>query len=88
MPTRRQRPGLRLAVADDAGDEQIGIVERRAERVDERVAELPALVDRARRLRRDVARNAAGKRELPEQLAHPLFVLRDIRIQLRVRPSR
>ena len=41
-------PGLGLAVADHAGDEQVGVVERRAEGVDERVAELAALVDRAR----------------------------------------
>ena len=27
MPARRQRSGLRLAVADDAGDDQVGIVE-------------------------------------------------------------
>ena len=74
MPGRRQRPGLGLAVADDAGDDQIGIVEGGAIGVDERVAEFAALVDRARRLRRGVARNAAGKRELPEQLAQALGV--------------
>ena len=33
MPGRRQRPGLGLAVADDAGDDQIGIVEGGAEGV-------------------------------------------------------
>ena len=59
MPARGQRPGFGLAVADDAGDDQIGIVERRAVRVRERVSELAAFVDRSRRLRRDMARNAA-----------------------------
>ena len=46
---------------------RLGVVERGAVRVGERVAELPALVDRARRLRRRVARDPAGERELPEQ---------------------
>ena len=55
VPARRERSGLGLAVADHAGDEQVGVVERRAVRVRERVAELAALVDRAGRLRRDVA---------------------------------
>ena len=45
MPARGQRAGFRLAVADDARDERIGIVEHRAERVAERIAELAALVD-------------------------------------------
>ena len=51
MPARGQRPGLRLAVADDAEDDEIRVVEGRAEGVDEGVAELAALVDRAGRLR-------------------------------------
>ena len=86
MPARRQRPGLGLAVADDAGDDQVGIVERRAVGVRQRVAELAALVDRARRLRRDVARDAAGEGELGEEPLHPLLVLRDVRIDLAVGP--
>ena len=85
VPARRQRPGLRLPVADDADDDQLGIVEGRAERVDECVAELAAFVDRARRLGGGMARDAAWERELPEQPAEPFFVLRDVRIQLRVR---
>ena len=36
VPARRERTGLGLAVADDAGDEQIGIVERGAVGVRER----------------------------------------------------
>ena len=32
VPTGGQRPGFRLAVADDAGDEQIGVVEARRRR--------------------------------------------------------
>jgi hypothetical protein len=82
LPGGRQRAGFRLAVADDAGDDQVGIVERGAEGMAERIAELAALVDRARRRRRDMAGNAAGKRELLEQLFQAGFVLRDVRIDL------
>ena len=69
MPARRERPGLGLAVADHAGDQEVGVVERRAKGVRERVAELAALVDRAGRLGRGVARDAAGEGELPEERA-------------------
>ena len=51
VPARRERPRLRLAVADDARDDEIGIVEHRAERVAERITQLAALMDRARALR-------------------------------------
>ena len=85
MPARRERPRLRLAVADDAGDEEFGVVEGRAVRVRERVAELAALVDRARRLRRDVARDPAGERELAEELAQALLVHAHARVDLAVR---
>ena len=53
--------------------------------MDERVAQLAAFVDRARRLSGNVAWDAAGKRELPEQLAHARVVLRDLGIELGVR---
>ncbi len=86
MPARRERPRLRLAVADDARHEEVGVVEGRAERVGEGVAELAALVDRAGRLGRRVARDAAGERELPEQLPEPFLVLGDRGVELRVRP--
>ena len=86
VPARRQRPRFSLAVADHAGDDEVGVVEGRAMGVRHRIAELPALVDRARRLRRDVARDAAGKRELGEQPLHPLLVLRNVGIDLAVSP--
>ena len=77
-------PGLGLAVADDRRDEQVGVVERGAVGVRERVAEFAALVDRARCLRGDVRRDAAGEGELPEQPAHTLGVRRDVGVDLRV----
>ncbi len=48
VPAGGQRAGLGLAVADDAGDDQVGIVERGAEGVRERVTELAAFVDASR----------------------------------------
>ena len=84
MPGRGQRSGFRLAVADDAGDDQIGIVEHRPERMAERIAQLAALVDRARALRRGVAGNSAGKRKLNEELLQPGLVLADVGIDLAV----
>ena len=86
VPARSERPRLRLAVADDAGDQQLRVVERGAEGVHERVAELAALVDRARRLGRGVAGDAAREGELAEQLAQSLLAVADVRVELAVRP--
>ena len=84
VPAGGERAGFRFAIADDAGDEQVGIVERRAESVRQRVTQLAALMNRAGCLRRDVARNAAGKGELFEQPLHPVFILRDVGIDFAV----
>src|SRR5689334_22755044 len=84
MPARRQRAGLRLAVTDDARNDQVGIVEGRSIGVRNGVAELTSLMDRPGRFRRDMAWNAAGKRELSEQALHPLLVGGDVRINLAV----
>ena len=53
VPTGRQRAGLGFAIADHAAGDQIGIIEDRAMRVQQRVAEFPAFVDGAGRFRRD-----------------------------------
>ena len=84
VPARGERARLGLAVAHHARDEEVGVVERGAVGVGERVAELAAFVDRAGRLRRDVARDAAGERELAEELAQSLLVQPDIGIDLGV----
>src|SRR5689334_18129085 len=84
MPARRQRAGLRLAVTDDARNDQVRVVEGRSIGVRNGVAELTSLMDRSGRFRRDMAWNAAGKRELSEQALHPLLVGGDVRINLAV----
>ena len=45
MSRRGQRAGFCLAVADDAGNDEIGIVEHRPKCMTERIAQLAALVD-------------------------------------------
>ena len=85
LPARRERAGLGLAIADDAGDDQVRVVERRPVGVRQRVAQLAAFVDRAGRFRRDVARDAARPRELAEQPAQPAAVALDRGVVLGVR---
>ena len=85
VPARGQRSRLGLAVADDRRDDEIRIVEGRAEGVRQHVAELAAFVDRARRLRRSVTRNAAGEAELLEETSHALRVLCHRMVVVRVR---
>ena len=82
LPCGRQRPRFRLTVADDAGDDQIRIVERGPEGMAKRISKLAAFVNRARRGRRDMAGNSAGKRELLEELFQSGFVLANVRINL------
>ena len=86
MPRGRERPGLGLAVTHDAGDDQIGIVERHAVGMRETVAKLAAFVDRAWRFWRDVAADVAREGELLEELLHPFRVLALVRIDFGVRP--
>ena len=86
VPARGERSRFGLAVADDAADDQVGVVEGRPVRVGQRVAEFAALVDGARRLRRDVTGDAAREGELAEQLAHALAVGADVRVDLAVGP--
>ncbi len=84
MPACRERSCLCFAVADYGADDQVGVVERGTECVHEGIAELAALMDRPRSLRRYVAGDPAREGELAEQPAHPLGVLRDVRIGLGV----
>ena len=84
MPAGRERTGFGLPVADHAQHQQVRVVERRAEGVHQRVAELAAFMDGPGSLGRDVARDAAGKGELTEQPPHPVLVGADRGIDLAV----
>src|SRR5438876_7910839 len=84
MPARGQWTGLRFAIADDAGRDQVWIVEDGAVGVRKGVTQFAALVDRTGCFRGNVAGNAAGERELFEQSLHSLLVLRDVRVNLAV----
>jgi hypothetical protein len=84
VPARRERTCLGLAVAYHAADEQVGVIERRAVGMRQGVAELAALVDRPRRLRRHVARDATREGELAKQPAQALHVAADVRVDLAV----
>jgi hypothetical protein len=84
MPGGGQRTRFRLAIADDAGDDEIGIVEYRPKGMAERIAQLAALVDRTRALRRCVTWDSSGKRKLNKKLPKPGLVLADIGVDLAV----
>ena len=82
MPRGSQRRRFCLAVANDAGDDQIGIVECGTKGMAQRITQLAAFVNRSRRRRRNMAGDPSGKGELLEQLFQAGFVLRDVRINL------
>src|SRR5208283_722821 len=84
VPGSRQRPGLRLTVADYRDHEQVGIIERRTESMREAVTELAALMDRPRCLGRAVAADSAGEGEKLEEVPQTLKVLIAVGIDLRV----
>src|SRR5262245_32966134 len=84
MPAGGEGPCFGLAIADNAGDDEIGVVVGGAVRVRDSVPQLPALMYRAWRLRRHVTRNAAWERKLLEKALHTLFVRGDIRVNLAV----
>src|SRR5205823_5040020 len=78
MPRSGERPGFRLAIADNAGDDEIGIIEHRPERTAQRIAQLAALVNRARALRRCMAGYSSGKPKLSKELLKSGLVLADV----------
>ena len=84
MPCGGQWAGLGFAVADDAGDDQLGIVKRCPEGMADRIPQLAALMNRPRRLRRNVTGNPSGEGELLEQLLEPGLILADVGIDLAV----
>ena len=86
LPRALQGGGLRFAIADDRDDDQIGVVERRAERVREDVPELSTLVNGSGRRDAHVTRDATRRGELPKQPVESGEVASHFGIDLRVRP--
>src|SRR5215469_3886691 len=70
VPTGGQRAGLGFAVAHDARDDQVRVVERCPVSVGERVAQFATFMNRTGRLGRDMTGNATGEAELLEQSFH------------------
>ena len=75
VPGGGQRSRFRFAIAHDASDEEIGIVERGAVGMHEAVAELAAFVHGAGRERGKVAGQAAGPGEIADQVREAREVL-------------
>src|ERR1017187_4056235 len=71
LPCGGQGARFRFSVADDAGDDEFGIVERGPEARAERLPQSPPFVNRPRGRRRNMAENPAGKRELLEEFLQP-----------------
>ena len=86
LPGGRQGTRFGFAVADDARDDEPWVVECGAKGVAERISEFAALVDGPGCRWRDMARDAARKRELLEKPFHSGFVLADVGIDLAVAP--
>ena len=84
LPRSRKRTGLGLAVAHHGHGQQARVVHDGTVGVAERVAELAALVDGARRLGRKVARDATGVGELAEELLQAGLVIGDVGADLTV----
>ncbi len=68
LPGSRQRSCFRFAIADDARNDQAGVVKRRTKCMAERITEFSSFVNRPRRSRCDMAGNATRKGELCEKL--------------------
>ena len=88
MPASRQGARFGFAVANDAGDDQIGIVESGAIGVDERITQFPAFMNGAWRFRRYVTGNAIRPGELSEQPMESVAAAVDGGITLGIGPSR
>src|SRR6202011_5053753 len=80
VPAGGARTSLGFAIADDATDDQIRIVERGAVGVEQGVAELSAFMNGARSFRCDVAWDAVRPGKLADQAFDSVAVELDVRI--------
>lgn len=85
LPRTGQRPGLRFAVADHTGHHEVRMIEGSAGRMGKGVAEFAAFVDASGCLHTHMAGHSAGSGESPTHPVDALGVVRDFRIDLRVR---
>ena len=85
MPTRGQRPGLRLSISHYTTDQKVRIIKGCAIGMRNAVTEFSSLMNGSRRLRRHMARDSARKRKLLEQTFHAELVLPNIRVDFAVR---
>ena len=86
MPGRGERSSFGFSIAYHAGHNETGIVEGRSIRMRDGIAQFSSFVDGPRGLGRDVAWNPTGERKLFEQFLHPLYIPRDVRIDLAIGP--
>src|SRR5271166_6019919 len=84
VPGSRQWPGFGLSVPDRRSHDQIRVVEGSAAGVREYISQFTAFVDRTGSFGGAMASDAAGKRELLEELAETFFVLTFFRVDLGV----
>src|SRR5271157_1384408 len=84
VPGSCQWPGFRFPVSDRCSHDQIRVVEGSAAGVREYISQFTAFVDRTRSFGGAMASDAAGKRELLEELAETLFVFTLFRVDLGV----
>src|SRR5260370_20571038 len=81
---RGQRSGLRFAVSHDNGDDEIGIVEGRAESVRQAIAEFAAFMNGAGSVGRAMTADAPWEGKLFEEFLEPRLGLALIGIHFRV----
>src|SRR5262249_12946176 len=74
VPRRRQSCGLRFAVTDDSGNNQVRVIEGCSAGMREDVPQLAPFVYRTGCFRCAVAADPAGKGKLLKERAQPLFV--------------
>src|SRR6478609_1729975 len=84
MPCRSQRPGFGFAIANDTGDDEIGIIKDSTKGMAERITKFAPFMNRARALRRGMAGNTARKRKLKKKLPQPGLILADIGVDFTV----
>ena len=86
FPASFERAGFRFAVADHTRDEQIRIIERGSEGVQQGVAEFSALVNGIGQMRAAMAGNSAGSGEFAKEAPDARSILGDFLVDGRIGP--